>query len=260
VRKFFLRLTSLVSLLLFSTGGLAEECRFEKNIDLRLDLSASEVLSVIARAGYLSITGKSGTDDAVIKGTVCVSKEEWLEESGIETRDGDNAKISVELPDIDSVWSLTGNRYAYLDLELVVPDGLRLEVLDSSGSMDIAGVGEISVKDSSGSIEIEDVAGSVRLRDSSGSIRLIDIRGDVTIESDSSGSINGQDITGTVLVMEDSSGSIRFKDVTRDFIVERDSSGDIVAERIGGDFKVLKDGSGAIHSSDVAGEVSLPVD
>ena len=260
MRTSTLILAGLVSLLLFPVAAQAEDCKYEKEIESTLDLAGTQSLTVLAKAGRLSINGKSGTDEAVIKGRICASSEEWLDESGVETRTGDIARIEVVLPDTDGGWSFMGNRYARLDLELAVPAGLPLDVVDSSGSMTIESVGSLSVKDSSGSIKILDVDGSVSVRDSSGSITLTGIDGDVTIVSDSSGSIKGQDIKGSVLVKKDSSGSIRFRDVTRDFVVERDSSGDIVAERIGGDFRVLKDGSGSIHSSDVAGEISLPVD
>jgi DUF4097 and DUF4098 domain-containing protein YvlB len=245
---------------MISTGAQADDCKFEKNIAMNLDLSGTETLSVIAGAGMLSITGAPGSDEAVIKGRACASSEKWLEETGLETRSGDLARIEVELPDTDGGWSLLGNRYARLDLELTVPEGLKLDVVDSSGSMTIENVADLHVKDSSGSMKIRDVKGSLSVKDSSGSMTLTGIEGDVTIISDSSGSIKGQDISGSVLVRKDSSGSIRFTDVGRDFVVERDSSGDIVAERIGGDFRVLKDGSGKIRSSDVAGEVSVPID
>ncbi len=258
MKKLIVLLSCLISASLFSAGLKAEDCEFEKQIDMKLDLAGSDSLAVIAKAGKLTITGSSDTNEAIISGTVCVSKESWLEKSSVETRGGKSARIEVNLPSTDGGWMIFGDRYARLDLELIVPDDLRLDVKDSSGSMDIRGVGALKVKDSSGSIEIEDTNGPVSLEDSSGSITLNRIGGDVTIVSDSSGSISGRDINGFVLVKKDSSGSIHFTDVTHDFIVEQDSSGGIVAERIGGDFKVFKDSSGGIRSSDIAGEVSIP--
>jgi len=260
VKKLSFLLGSLIILLVLPAGAQAEDCRFEKQIDLKLDVSESEVLTVIAGAGKLVIVGATGLDEVVIKGTACASKQEWLDETVIEIRDGDIAKIEVGLPDTDSGWSFLTNRYAYLHLELVVPDKLRLDVVDSSGNMTLENVGELSVKDSSGSIKIKQVNGSVTLKDSSGSISLANIEGDVTVLSDGSGSIFGSDITGSVLVKKDSSGGIRFEDVGGDFIVEKDSSGSIIAERIGGDFRVLQDTSGGIRFTDVAGEVSVPKD
>jgi len=215
-------------------------------------------LAVIARARSLVIIWSPNAHEASITGKVCVSKEAWLEEADIETQGGDQARIEVVLPRIDSGWSFTGNRYARLDLELVVPEGTALDVKDSSGSIRIEGVGAIVLKDSSGSIKIENTSGPISVQDSSGSITFNDIRGEVTIVADSSGNIDGKNIEGSVLVKQDSSGSIRFTDVSHDFIVEKDSSGSIVAKRIGGDFKVYKDSGGGIDSEDVVGEVSIP--
>lgn len=249
----------LLGACLVSASVQAWDCKYEKRIDQELDLAGSEELSVMAAAGDLEITGSSGSQVARIKGRVCVSEEEWLDESGVEARSGKRAEIEVQLPDT-SGWSLMGRRYAYIDLDIEVPDSLALEVKDSSGDVEISGVGAVSVTDSSGDVTIEDSAGPVEVEDSSGDIEFADIKGDVTIESDSSGDITGHDIGGTVLVVSDSSGEIRFRDVGENFIVERDSSGDISAHRVGGDFEVLRDGSGDIDATDVEGEVRTPDD
>jgi len=249
----------LLAACLVSASVQAWDCKYEKRIDQELDLAGSEKLSVMAAAGDLEITGTSDSQVATIKGRVCVSDEDWLDESGVELTAGKRAKIEVSMPDT-SGWSLMGQRYAYIDLDIEVPDSLALEVKDSSGDVEISGVGAVSVKDSSGDVTIEDSAGPVEVEDSSGDIEFADIKGDVTIESDSSGDITGHDIGGTVLVVSDSSGEIRFRDVSENFIVERDSSGDISAHRVGGDFEVMRDGSGDINATDVEGEVRTPDD
>jgi len=248
----------LLGACLISTSLQAWNCSYEKNIDQTLELVNSEKLSILAGAGDLEVIGVKDSTVASIKGRVCTSKEEWLDQSSVETQGGSHAEIIVQLPDTDGGWSLTGQRYAYLDLVLEVPDGIPLFIKDSSGDVEIDGVGELDIKDSSGDLEIEDITHSVTLSDSSGDIVLRGIGGNVTVESDSSGDIRGTDIEGSVLVIRDSSGDIRFKDVGEDFIVESDSSGDITANMIGGDFQVLSDGSGEITSNKVSGEVIIP--
>jgi len=248
----------LLSVCLVSSGLQAWDCEYEKNIDQTLDLGSAEELLVMAAAGDLEIIGVEDNESASIKGRVCVSKEEWLEESGVETQGGDPAEVRVVLPDTDGSWSLTGRTYAYLDLELEVPTSIALTVRDSSGDIDIENVAALDVQDSSGDIDIENAAGPVTLRDSSGEIQLSEIRGDVTIESDSSGDIQGKNVEGSVLVKSDSSGDISFSQVGEDYIVEKDSSGDIYAYEVAGDFRVLRDGSGDIDSRNVHGEVDIP--
>jgi DUF4097 and DUF4098 domain-containing protein YvlB len=256
------KLAALCLLTLAAAPGplLADDCKFSKDIDMRLDVAASQSLDIIARAGQLHVTGRSGTAEVLIGGRACASEEEWLEEARVETRSGEKATVEVKLPEVDSGWSFWGNRYVRLDLELQVPENLLLDIKDSSGSMHLAGIGSANIKDSSGSIEVNQAAGPLQVQDSSGSIRFDRIRGDVIIESDSSGSISGRHIDGSVLVKRDSSGSIEFRDVGGDFTVERDSSGSISANGIGGDFTVLKDGSGGIQAENVTGSVSVPGD
>ncbi len=248
----------LLLLLVMAADLQAWGCDFERELDETLDVSDSQSLAISAAAGDLRIVGVSGSDEVKISGKICVSREDWLDEASLETTSGDQAEISVVLPDLGSSWSLWRDLYAYMDLELEVPDGLALQLQDSSGDMEVEGIYSLSVKDSSGDIDIRNVAGLVEIRDSSGDIEVRGLHGDFTIISDSSGDIHGSDIDGNVRVMVDSSGEIWFTEVRKDFVVERDSSGDIVAENIGGDFTVLRDSSGDIRSRDINGETTIP--
>lgn len=248
----------LLCVCLFSTSLQAWNCKYEKNIEQELDLTGSEVLIILAAAGDLDIEGTRDVSTATIRGRVCVSEEEWLAESRIDVLAGQQAEIVVQLPEISDSWSLLGQTYAYIDLEIEVPNGVRLDIKDSSGDVEIAAVDSVHIKDSSGDILIEDIGGSVTLSDSSGDIVLSDIEGDVTVESDSSGDIRGRDVEGSVLIIRDSSGDIRFTDIGRDFTVERDSSGDITAKNVGGDFTVLADSSGDVTATKVSGDIQTP--
>jgi len=256
--RFWTLVLSCLLIYQFSTEASADWCKFEKDINLTLDLSASDVLAISAAAGELEVIGVSGSDQAVISGKVCASKEAWLEESEVNTSSGRRAEINVNLPDINGGWSWSGNSYVSLDLHVEVPQDLALEVKDSSGDMLLKNIAALQLQDSSGGIEIENARGSISIRDSSGDIDIDEAAGDLTIEADSSGDIYASDINGSVLVIRDSSGDIRISHVSDNVVVERDSSGDIRVSDVGGDFRVLKDGSGGIHSSDVRGEIQLP--
>lgn len=244
-------------ILLVPLGLQASDCKYSKNIDQALDLAGSEALVILAAAGDLRVRGTPNSERASIQGKVCTSRKEWLADSRVETSGGKRAEIAVVLTAEDG-WSLRHNHYLKLDLELEVPDNLALEIRDSSGGMDVSGVGALTVEDSSGSITIEDTLGPVTIDDSSGGIYLSDIGSDVTINSDSSGEIRGSYINGNVLVRRDGSGEIDFSDVTQSVIVERDSSGGIFVNRVGGDFRVERDGSGEIDARNVKGEVDIP--
>ena len=232
--------------------------KYEKNIDVKLNLTESELLAITAVAGDLEIRGVAGSNEAVIYGKVCVSKEAWLEDARIHTVEGKQAEIIADLPNQGSGWSLFGNSYANMDLVIEVPRDLALEIRDSSGDIEINDVGALRLYDSSGDIEIDNSSGPVTIKDSSGDIEVDRVEGDFTIESDSSGDIYASNINGIALVKKDSSGDIRLTHVTSDAIVEVDSSGEIVVQEVGGDFRVLKDGSGGIRSENVSGEVQVP--
>lgn len=250
----------LIGFLLIQVSGAAMggSCKFTKDIDLTLDLSDSNTLSILAAAGELDVAGVSGTDTAVISAKVCASKEEWLEDSQVNTSNGKHASIAVELPSGNKGWSWSGNNYVWMDLRVEVPDDMTLEVKDSSGDMFLKNIAAVEVHDSSGDIEIENAHGPISISDSSGDIDVDVAEGDLTIEVDSSGDIYARDIRGSVLVVKDSSGDIDVSNVGDSVVVERDSSGDIKAAHVGGDFRVLRDGSGRISSQDVTGEVQVP--
>jgi DUF4097 and DUF4098 domain-containing protein YvlB len=256
--RFWALLLAGLLLYQFSAEAFADYCKYDKEINLEMDLSSSDSLSIFAAAGDLDVIGVAGSDQAVIKGKVCASKEAWLEESDVVTQSGEQATIKVDLPELKGGWSITGSSYIRMDLRIEVPEDLMLEIKDSSGDMFLKNVAAADIQDSSGDIEIEGAGGAVSIRDSSGDIDVESSNGDVTIESDSSGDIYANNIDGTVLVVSDSSGDIDTRHISGNVIVERDSSGDISAKDIGGDFQVLKDGSGSITSDDVAGEVTIP--
>ena len=80
-----------------------------------------QLQTLCAAAGDLEIVGVSGSDQAVIRGKACVSKEAWLEESEVNTISGRHAEINVKLPKVSGGWSWSGSSYAWLDLYIEVP-------------------------------------------------------------------------------------------------------------------------------------------
>lgn len=247
----------------------------ERNLDI--DARAIDTLALSARAGELEIRGEPGLEQIVVRGRACASDAERLADIRLtERRDGATAVVAVEMPEQDGGWF--GNAYQRLDLEIVVPARLALDVADTSGDAGIRGVNRATVKDSSGDLEIEDIAGQLLLtdssgdidvrgagevrvaNDSSGDIDIADVSGSVAIDNDSSGDLIVRDVQGDARVDGDSSGDIRFADIGGSATVGNDSSGDIIADRIGRDFTVRNDGSGRIRHTDVQGQVSVPED
>ena len=131
MKKYFLLLTILVA-----GGAHAWDCAYEKDIDITLDLAGSELLSVAAAAGDLTITGQAGTTAARVRGKLCVSEEEWLNEAEVHAESGRKASIAVSLPGTGG-WGFVFDRYAYVDLDIEVPADLALDIRDSSGDVTV---------------------------------------------------------------------------------------------------------------------------
>lgn len=223
-----------------------------------MTLSAAEVSLVDIRAGSgeLHIEGEDGLSEIVVVGRGCASEEDFLDELTIsgEMVDG-TAVIQTHYPD-QRGWS--GSRTARIDLVVLVPTGMAVDVDDSSGEMEVRRTGTLRIDDSSGGISVADIRGSLEIDDSSGGLDIDGVDGDVRIE-DGSGGIDVRGVTGSVM-LRDGSGSIDIVDVGGDVIVEGDGSGSIDVRDVGRDFSVRRDGSGGIRHSGVQGSVDIPSD
>jgi hypothetical protein len=246
----------------------AQSCLFSADRNKNVDVANVDRVVIVAGAGSLQVTGKSGARQVQASGKACASSQDILPQIDLNVRkDGRVLRVEVVLPELR-------NDEAYLDLTVTLPDNLPVEatdssgdatlralkeltILDSSGDLVISGIaGHARVQDSSGDIRVED-AGSVRLQDSSGDVAIRQVKNDVEIPSDSSGNLTIDD-AGAVRIVADSSGDIRVSRVRANFEVVADSSGDITAREIGGDFTVSSDTSGTIDHENVKGRVALP--
>jgi hypothetical protein len=204
----------------------------------QLDASGVRLIRVEARAGRLTITGRSGRAGIDVRGLARANEARFLRDIQLTAqRRGDEVLIVVEMPDME--WHGFRNVERVLDLTIDVPAGIRLDITDTSGDVEIYGTGGVVIDDNSGSVIIERVTGDVRVHDGSGDVEIRDVGGSVTITSDGSGGLDISDVRGSVTVDED-------------------GSGDISARRVAGSFVVRRDGSGAIRHSGIEGGVELP--
>ena len=221
-----------------------------------VDASGARLIRIEARAGWLKVTGREGASQARVRGTARSSRESWLDEIQLRAeRRGDVVEIVVEISERN--YSGMGTFHRALDLDIEIPAGVRVEIEDSSGDVEVRGTGAVDIRDSSGDIVIMDAGGPVRVRDSSGDVSIERARGDVRVQ-DSSGDIEIRNVAGSVEIEEDSSGDIIASDVTGAVLVARDGSGGIRVADIGGSFTVERDGSGSISHRNVRGDVQIP--
>lgn len=232
---------------------LSDRCDVSRDLERTVPAEDISRLTVHAGSGELRIEGHADLDEIVVVGRACASDEAYLEELTVsaEARDG-GVTLETHYPDRRG-W---GSGRASIDLVVLVPAGLAVDVDDSSGGMVVEGTGPLRIDDSSGAIRIADVRGSVVIDDSSGGIEVRSVEGGLTLD-DGSGGIDVRAVTGTVRI-RDGSGSIEVVQAGADVIVESDGSGSIGVRDVAGSFRVERDGSGGIRHADVRGSVEIP--
>jgi hypothetical protein len=249
---------ALVSLVLAAGVCAAEVCEHSADRSTDMPLDGIERVVIEAKAGTLHIVGDASQKSLSVRAIACAPNKRILNEIQLRThRTGDTAYVIAELPNQLFSFLAGTNGLQSLDLAISLPEGMRIDVDDSSGEIEIRGVGTTTLCDTSGGLEISDIRGDVTISDGSGSLRLKNIMGDVLIDEDGSGEIHIERVSGNATVDDDGSGGISIEDVQGDVRVNHDGSGGINVRNVGGSFSVDHDGSGGINHRDVAGAVSI---
>lgn len=248
------RLFAAVALLALPLTAFSwEDCKFSAERKGGIDTTGAARVEIRARAGDLTVRPASGTALGAA-GRACASRQEFLDQTQLHVkREGDVIQVHVQTPEN---MSGIGIFYAYLDLQVVVPEGLPVEITDSSGDMSLEGVRVVRITDSSGDITARRLPDDIEINDSSGDVRVEDAAGAVRVE-DSSGDIVIRG-AGSVHVPRDSSGDMNIERVAGDVRIDQDSSGDVFVSGVGGDVEFIADGSGVVRVTDVRGTVRLP--
>ncbi|HEV2780677.1 MAG TPA: DUF4097 family beta strand repeat-containing protein [Actinophytocola sp.] len=113
----------------------------------------------------------------------------------------------------------------WIDYEVTVPAGVRVNGAVDSGKVDVEGVAGVNLKVESGAVTVRKVAGQVNLEVSSGRVNLTDI-GDAVAVKSSSGSVTVDQARGAVTVHSDS-GTVSVRLATVQNVVAQADSGSI---------------------------------
>jgi hypothetical protein len=253
------RTVPLLAFALISAPAFADDdCAFRADRSLDVDAKGLSLFKLDTGAGDLVVEGVPGLAKIEVRGKACASDEKAL--AGIQLvqeRQGSTATVGTRIPD-NSGLQLFESRYTYMDVHVRMPAGIKLDLRDSSGDLEVSGLTNgLDLKDSSGDIKLTDLAGDVSVTDTSGDIEVRKISGNFTVLSDSSGDIDVDDVRGNAVVEEDSSGDISLTHVDGDARVDRDSSGDITFGDIGRDAVVGVDGTGDITAANVKGNFTV---
>ncbi len=245
---------ALVTFVILTLPALAygQSCKFSKDIEFTIDAASARNLSVEVGAGKLEIRGDANSREIKLTALACANTQEQLDDMDMlyENR-GSNIKIYSEIDRDRRLFSWWRSWDAHIDVELVVPSSLLLEVEDGSGPVVISGVSALRLDDGSGSIRISNISGDVYINDGSGEIDVNSVDGTVSVD-DGSGDLRIVD-SYAVHIIDDGSGNIVIEDISGDVYIEDDGSGGIDIERIGGDINIEDAGSGSLNVSSVAG-------
>lgn len=236
-----------------------------------LDAQSLTELEVEAGAGSLSIKGQAGLTEIQVKAEIYTSSEDHDNYELTLSDSGSTAYLIAQGKGHSGFW--TGSSHsAHIDLEVLVPQHLMLDVQDGSGDTLIKDInaevtikdgsgeiivhnvkGNLTIDDGSGRIQVSKVIGNVEIDDGSGEMKLSNIQGHVDIE-DGSGSIEVINVEGNAN-LEDGSGDLTVSQVSGMVTVD-DGSGDIDVQDAGG-LKILETGSGGLRIKNVKGEFEI---
>ncbi len=240
-----------VSIFALTTALLLASCTVMNNAELQqsrqLELNAQQLseMHVDVGAGRLTVRGTADSD------RVRVTAEVWQVQASDDyvlnlERDGKRGVLAANI-DSGGGW-FSGGSGDRIDLIVSVPEQLRLDIRDGSGSIDLMDVrSDVRIDDGSGSIKVRNLGGALEIEDGSGSLSVLDIRGDITI-NDGSGSISVRDAGGD-LDIRDGSGSITVQGIVG-VVRINDGSGSISVDGAA-DFELLSDGSGSVNTRNI---------
>lgn len=151
----------------------------------------------------------------------------------------------------------SGESYASVDLDFVVPTGVTVDLASDSGSVVIGGDGFRGAKLASafGDLEAASVAGPVEAETSSGDVRLAHVRGPALSARTSFGTVVLEDVHADVgVTATSSSGDVTARDVDARQVVLTTSFGDVRAARVRAPTRALAS-SGSVTIEDATGPV-----
>lgn len=289
------------ALLASAFSALAEQpCRYSAPRNAEIDAAGLKLLEVEIGPDHLVMRGQPGLAKIEVHGTACASNEKWLPQIKVDTaRQGDTASIVTQDGNRDnrffSIFNLVeGGTYAYLKLDVRVPQALAVKLKLGSGDADAGNLAALDATVGSGDLKASGVAGELGLRVGSGDVVannvgslnvssvgsgdasvdgvlgdahagavgsgdlvLRNVGGSVTIGSIASGDAKVGVVGGSVQAQSVGSGDLVVRDVKHDVKIGSVASGDVNIEHAGGNVRAESVGSGDFGANGVGGDFSV---
>jgi hypothetical protein len=199
--------------------------------------------------------------------------------------DGGTLRVGTNRREVEA--GQQGNRVGFeTHLEITLPPGTRLKVVNEHGAIDAADVAEAtlvgsfdsirldrvagaaSIEAQHGDVAVADVAGTLALTARHGSVEMRNVKGRATVEVEH-GDVTANEVGGLALTIRH--GELSADGILGDLSVTGEHAGvqaaaitgrvvvetgfqDVLVERVGGDVRVVSK-HGAVHARDVAGAI-----
>jgi hypothetical protein len=276
MRVLFCSFLMLAAGLLCTGVSHANQCKFSAERNLDIDPAGLHALALKLGSSDAHVRGVAGLAKIEVRGKACASEGARLAGLTIEqARNGDTVTVTPH-QDGERTISLFGSSYAYIDLDVRLPQTLAITIDTHSGDSDVADVaaldfsshsgdlllnrvdGDVAIETGSGDIHTEDVGSLDLRRVGSGDVRAKQVRGEVTVGHVGSGNLTFKNVGKNVRVESVGSGDVEVDDVAGDVAVAAIGSGDVDADGVGGAFTVKSAGSSDITYHNVKGRVDVP--
>lgn len=227
--------------------GFGHDKALQKTRTLTLDVANMSELVIAAGAGSMEV--KSADIDQ-IQVTATVYQEQPHDNYCLSLSRENNQALLESASCRDDRYD---NHDTSIDLTVLVPQTLALDIRDGSGFIKVDGVAKAKIVDGSGYIDIRNIRGPADIHDGSGLITAHNIDKNLDI-TDGSGGIEVRSVAGN-LTISDGSGGIDVSSVEGGVAI-RDGSGSISVNQAKR-FELLSDGSGSVDVSNISGEVVM---
>jgi hypothetical protein len=257
MQKIMVPLACLALFTVSCSAVAADQCRYSAPRNAELDAAGLKWLAVQIGPDDLTIHGEPGLAKIVVKGTACASNPKWLPGITLEAaRHGDTANVIAHDGDRGIVMSLFGSSYAYLKLDVSVPQSLAVKLQEGSGDAQATGLAALDATLGSGDLKVQGVAGRLALRVGSGDVKGGSV-GSLDLSSLGSGDVSLDGVHGDAHVGGVGSGDLILANVAGNVSIGSLSSGDIKVTGVGGSLKADNVGSGDVVAREVKRDVTV---
>lgn len=238
-------------------------CPYSGTLPLDIpDADSSDVLDINLHNSRVQIEGVKGLTKSTGLIIVCASSLSLAKTLILETGHGlfnpHTLILRVATTNHVYVSPSDGNKpFAYVEMQLRVPDTLAVKIKSSSGSVTAANIAALRVKSDSGNITAMHISGLFRVTSNAGTIQAQDV-GAVKLIKVGSGDVDLSDVAGDVKIWSLDSGALNIKNVQGNVTIDKTGTGSVQVNDVNGNFTINHKGDDAVHYADVKGTVNVP--